>query len=311
MRDAFRIFGLVFLALSGAVLSAASKPASVQKALAVGGRNRDYRLYVPARLPGDRPAPLLLVFHGGEGEAASIEPLLGFDALADREGFLIAYPDAVGKHWNDGRENRNFESFRAGVDDVAFVAALIDAIAKDHGVDPGRVFATGISNGGIFAHYLAARLSRRIAAIAPVAGGIAEPFREGFRPERAVSVLMMNGTDDPLVPYHGGGVRRGTNGRVLDTDEAARLWAAANGCAKEPSREALPDADPNDGCHARRARWTGGREATEVVLYTLEGGGHTWPGGAQYAPQLLVGRVCPDLDATAVIWEFFRAHPRP
>jgi polyhydroxybutyrate depolymerase len=309
MRAHAAVLGMV-LAGIGVV---ASDPASAAepRTLAAGGRTRVYRLYVPRSLPRDKPAALVLAFHGGEGEGATLEPFLRFDDLADREGFLVAYPDAVGKHWNDGRENEHFESYREKVDDVAFVSALIDAIAKEHRIDPARVYATGISNGGIFSHYLAARLSTRIAAIAPVAGGIAEPFRASFHPERPVSVLLMNGTEDPLVPYHGGGVRRGTNGRVLDTEEAARIWAAADGCTKEPRVETLPDADPHDACRAKRSRWTGGREGAEVVLYTFEGGGHTWPGGRQYAPEILVGRVCHDVDATQVIWDFFKAHPRP
>jgi polyhydroxybutyrate depolymerase len=121
---------------------------------------------------------------------------------------------------------------------------------------------------------------------------------------------MMNGTEDPLVPYRGGGVRRGSHGRVLDTDEAARLWAAADGCTKDARIETLPDADPHDACRVKRSRWSGGRDGTEIVLYTFEGGGHTWPADRS-APKLLVGRVCHDVDATRVIWEFFKAHPRP
>ncbi|HEY2798536.1 MAG TPA: PHB depolymerase family esterase [Thermoanaerobaculia bacterium] len=299
------------LLVAAATAGPARLHASEPKTLAAGGRTRVYRLHVPHGLPADKPAALVLVFHGGRGEGATMERLVEFDALADREGFLVAYPDGVGKQWNDGREVAEFESFREKVDDVAFVSALIDAIAKDHRVDPRRIFATGISNGGIFSHFLAARLAGRIAAIAPVAGGIAEPFRASFQPERPVSVLMMNGTEDPLVPYHGGSVGGGKHGRVLDTDEAARMWAAADGCAKDTRVETLPDADPHDGCRVRRSRWTGGREGTEVVLYTFERGGHTWPGGPQYLPRLMIGRVCHDVDATRVIWEFFKAHPRP
>jgi polyhydroxybutyrate depolymerase len=311
MRDALRIGWLVFLALAGLALAAAAPPPVEERTISAGGRARTYRLHVPPGLARDKPAALVLVFQGGEGDGLSAERLTGFDAVADREGFLVAYPDGVGKHWNDGRENRDFETYRQRVDDVAFVSDLIDAIAKDHAVDPRRVFATGISNGGIFSHYLGARLSTRIAAIAPVAGGLAEPFRQSFGPERPVSVLILHGTEDPLVPYHGGGVRRGTHGRVLDTQEAAHLWAAADGCARTDPTETLTDADPKDGCRVSRTRWAGGREATEVVLYEMQGGGHTWPGGRQYAPKHVVGRVCNDVDATCTIWDFFREHPRP
>jgi polyhydroxybutyrate depolymerase len=312
MRASLRTGRRLSLALWGAALVAmAPAPAAQEKTIATGGRVRTYRLYAPHSLPKERPSPLVLVFHGGEGDGEGVERLTGFDALADREGFLVAYPDGGGKHWNDGRENRDFETFREHVDDVAFVGALIDALSRDHAIDPKRIFATGISNGGIFSHYLAARLANRIAAIAPVAGGIAEPVRSRFRPEKPVSVLIIHGTEDPLVPYHGGGVRRGTHGRVLDTDEAARLWVAADACSIQPSKNSLPEADPDDGCRVDRTRWTGGRNGTEVVLYTVQGGGHTWPGESQYAPRIAVGRVCRDFDATQVIWEFFKTHPRP
>ena len=96
-----------------------------------------------------------------------------------------------------------------------------------------------VSNGGIFSHYLGARLSARVAAIAPVAGGIAEPLRESFKPEHPVSVLMINGTEDPLVPFYGGGVAGGNHGRVIQTEAAARLWAGADGCVRS-GKEKLP-----------------------------------------------------------------------
>lgn len=288
----------------------AAAPLSAEShTLLSGGRPRTYRLHVPPRLHTDKPAALVLVFHGGRGDGESVERLTGFDALSDREGFLVAYPDGVGKQWNDGRDVADFETFKEHVDDVAFVSDLIDGIGKDHAVDPKRVFATGISNGGIFSHYLGARLSGRIAAIAPVAGGIAEPFRKSFKPDRPVSVLILNGTEDPLVPYGGGSVG-GTHGAVMHTEAAARLWSGVAEC-KRSGKDTLPDVDPNDGCRVTLWRWTSGREGTEVLLYEIDGGGHTWPGGPQYAPKALIGRVCRDFDATRTIWEFFREHPRP
>jgi len=213
-------------------------------------------------------------------------------ALADREGFLVAFPEGIEKNWNDGREFTSSRAHRDHVDDVAFVAALVDAIGRAHAVDPRRVYATGISNGGIFSHYLAAHLSARLAAIAPVVGGIADPPEAWLRPEQPVSVLMLQGTRDPLVPYHGGAV----------------AWAALNG-GREPVREPLP-ADGKDRCGGLRTIYPGGRDGSEVTLVRLDGGGHTWPGGAQYLPELLIGRVCRDFDATALIWDFFKAHPK-
>jgi polyhydroxybutyrate depolymerase len=279
----------------------------VPHALEVDGITRSYHLHVPSAV-GPTPAPLVLVFHGGGGTGPSTERLTRFTALADREGFLVAFPEGVEKNWNDGREFTSSRAHRDHVDDVAFVAALIDAIGRAHAVDPRRVYATGISNGGIFSHYLAAHLSARIAAIAPVVGGIADPPDAWLRPEQPVSVLMLQGTRDPLVPYHGGAVAFG-RGKISDTEEAARRWGALNG-GREPVREPLP-ADGKDRCGGLRTIYPGGRDGSEVTLVRLDGGGHTWPGGAQYLPELLIGRVCRDFDATELIWAFFKAHPKP
>lgn len=288
----------------------ADDPHTVDGSIEVGGLTRTYRVHVPPALPQDKPAPIVIVFHGGGGAGQGMDALSGFNALSDREGFLVAYPDGLYRNWNDGRDASVSRAHREKVDDLAFVAAMIDAIGKDHPIDPRRIFATGISNGGIFSHYLAANLSTRIAAIAPVAGGIADPFHERFRPEQPVSVLILQGTEDPLVPYHGGDIAKG-RGKIVDTDEAVRKWVERDACAKEPATDEIPDKDPKDGCRAKRATWSKGRDGTEVTLVTIEGGGHTWPGGFQYLPERWIGRTCRDFDASEVIWEFFAKHPKP
>lgn len=310
--------------LAWAVLSGLSARATVPPVrgtvvctLQVGALNRTYDLHVPARLPTDQPAPLVLVFHGGGGTAAQVERATKFSELADRAGFLVAYPEGVGKGWNDGRGSTEIAAHRGNVDDLGFVAALIDDIAKDRPLDRKRVFATGISNGAIFSHYLAANQAARIAAIAPVVGGLSEPAGARFAPTEPVSVLILQGTEDKLVPYAGGNIappligKAGKRGRVIATDETVKKWVAANGCRPEPVRADLVDADPKDGCRATRFTYAGGRNGAAVVLCRIEGGGHTWPGGAEPLPHWLVGNVCRDFNATAMIWEFFQTHAKP
>jgi polyhydroxybutyrate depolymerase len=285
-----------------------------EKTIEVGDRHRTYYLHVPANLPVDKPAPLVLVFHGGGGTALGMERYLThFSDLADREGFLVAYPEGVDKNWNDGRDNPSSTPARKNVDDLAFVMAMIDEIGKEHQVDAKRIFSTGISNGAIFSHYLAANHAEKIAAIAPVVGGIADPFYQKFQPAEPVSVLILQGTSDPLVPYDGGKIGiagMGDRGKVIGTDETVKLWVQRDGCQTEPVEEALPDPESNDGCTIKRFTYGKGQGGTEVVLYKIEGGGHTWPGGPQYFPQFLIGRVCRDVNATQVIWDFFKAHPK-
>ncbi len=284
---------------------------TARKTLKVGQLERSYLLHVPPKLPAKKPAPLVLVFHGGSGNAVGLERFTRFSALADREGFLVAYPDGVGNNWNDGREAPGIKAQRDKVDDVRFISQMIDAVGKVHPVDPKRIFATGISNGGIFSHYLGANLSTRIAAIAPVVGGLADPFHKKFKPEKPVSVFIIQGTKDPLVPYDGGNVTRtGRRGKVIATDEAVKLWVRHDGCDARPVTGTLPDRDPADGCTVKWSTWRHGRDGTEVTLYRIEGGGHTWPGGPQYARRAAVGPVCRDFDATEAIWDFFKKHPR-
>lgn len=276
------------------------------------GLERTYVLHVPGTLDKTKPAPLIVCLHGGGGSADKMQGFTGFNKLSEQEGFIVVYPEAVEGHWNDGRGDKIMRSQREEIDDVGFISALIDEISKDRNVDAARVYATGASNGGIMSHRLGIELSKKFAAIAPVIGGIAEPLGEKFKPEKAVPVLILQGTEDPLVPYDGGAIRvlgGRERGRILSTDDAVKKWAEHNGCAKTETEE-LEDKDPKDGCKVKVTRRTEGRDGSEVVLYRIEGGGHTWPGGTQYMPERAIGRVCRDFDAAETIWTFFKKHRR-
>lgn len=285
-------------------------PHTVARTLSHGGRERSYRLHVPPGIDRRAPVPLVLVLHGGGGNAIGTERMTGFSVISDREGFVAVYPEGVDRNWNDGRDASVSPAHRDGIDDLGFIAALIDAVGRELAINPDRIYATGISNGAIFSHYIAANLSPRIAAIAPVVGGIAEPFFADFHPERPVSVLVVQGTEDPLVPYGGGGILKGKRGRIVSTGAALHAWIERDGCRAEPKAETLPDRDPGDGCVVKRSTWSGGAEGTEVSLLRIEGGGHTWPSGPQYLPEAIIGRVCRDIDGSELIWEFFRTHAR-
>lgn len=304
---------LIGIALFTARAIFAAEAGTTLHVLRVGERERNFYLHVPNPLPADKPLPLVLMFHGGGGTPAFAERESKFNALADKEGFLVAYPEGVGKSWNDGRNEPKITAQKEKVDDVAFITALLDEVAKRNRLDEKRIYATGISNGAFFSHYLAANLSARIAAIAPVVGGVAEPLSTQFHPTQPVSVLILQGTADPLVPYHGGEVTvfGGKRGRLIDTDDALKLWVDHNGCDRNAVTNDLADLDPLDGCRVTTFRYAAGRDGAEVVLYRIDGGGHTWPGGLQYLGERLIGKVCRDLDGTQTIWEFFKAHPKP
>jgi polyhydroxybutyrate depolymerase len=284
--------------------------ASKRETLAFGGMNRSYIVHTPAGYDGKTLLPVVFVFHGGGiGSAAQAERSYGFTDLADHMKFMAVFPDGIDHHWNDLRDASRLGA--AGqVDDIGFVAALIDQLATEYRIDRNRVYATGISNGGIFAYTLAARLADRIAAIAPVAGNLAEPLASSFGPSQPISVIAFNGTADQFVPYTGGKVAGAgdAGGRVLSAADTIRLFVKADACSSI-TEETLPTHRPNDGTTVRREVHGACRDGAEVVLYTIEGGGHTWPGhpaGLLYGA--IAGRTTRTIDATTLMWEFFENH---
>ncbi|MCA9791464.1 MAG: esterase [Candidatus Eremiobacteraeota bacterium] len=275
--------------------------------LNVDGERRRYFVVEPKSPEPGRALPLVVVFHGGGGSARGTA-LQGFSRLADR-GYLVVFPDGFEHHWSDGRSPAKDLGMSRAVDDLAFVRALLDRVARDYPVDPGRVYATGPSNGGIMSHRVGIELSERFAAIAPIIGGLTEPMARDFAPTRPVSVLIFQSTSDPWVPYQGGAISVGKVKAVpiVSTQRAIELWRDHNGCSPQPVIEQLTDR-ADDGCTVEKSVYSGGR--AEVVFYRIDGGGHTVPGGTQYLPEKVIGKVCRDIDAIDIIADFFDAHHR-
>jgi polyhydroxybutyrate depolymerase len=226
----------------------------------------------------------------------------GFDTIAESHGFLVAYPESVNRSWNDTRN-------LSPADDVGFIRALISELERSYPVDSSRIYATGISNGGFFSQRLACDLADRITAVTSVAATMPETLVPVCHPSRPVSVMFMHGTEDPLVHIGGGNILR-NRGRNISLEAAVRFWLDYTQVEKKPDSSDLPHHDPN-GTSVHRDIYSGGKQGTEVVVYTIRGGGHTWPGGEQYLPVFLVGKVNHDLHASEAIWEFFSRHTRP
>ncbi len=277
-------------------------------------RKRTYRLLVPSGHDKSSAVPLVLALHGGGGTATQLHGSTRgqFDREAATRGWIVAFPQGVAKGWNDGRPlvSRRDQQ-RKGVDDVAFLGALIDHLHTTHGIDRSRVFSTGISNGGFMSFRLGLELSSKIAAIAPVTANLAK-VHDGKKPSKPVGLLVINGTKDPLVPYAGGHVKvLGTKrGAIFSTDETMKRWAAFNGCAAKPTTTAMPNKAPLDGARPYRVVWPACTTKARVGLIRIEGGGHTWPGGKRNLPRLIVGALCRDFDAATEIFAFFAKHQR-
>lgn len=304
---AARLVALMAVWLCCVCLDAAAA-ASVEQSLAVDGRTRTYRLHGPGGGPRSN-VPLVLALHGGFGNGGVMERLSGFSELADRAGFIVAYPNGSSRFervlaWNAGRCCG--EAQRRNSDDTGFLVALIDHLVATRGVDPRRVYVTGMSNGAMMAHRLAAERPDKVAALAAVAGGL-ETEPSVLR--GAVPLLQINGTADDHVPYRGGGGSRSLAG-VAFAPVAATIaaWVKVNHATPVAHSEALPDI-VDDGTRVVRHVYAATQPgAAAVVLYEIVGGGHTWPGRVR--GERLFGTVSQDISATEVIWQFFANHRR-
>jgi polyhydroxybutyrate depolymerase len=278
-----------------------------------GGHTRTWHTYVPAR-PVTSPA-LVFVLHGSMGDGAQARGgyAYAFDALAEREGFLPIYPDGFERHWNDCRKAGPYSANAQDIDDVGFLTALVDRYVTEHGADPERVFATGISNGGQMALRLALEAPGRMRAVAPVVASLpASPNLDCEPAGRPVSTLIMNGTADPMNPFDGGEVALygvfGNRGAVLSSEDSIDYFRELAGHGERPTEVLeLPDRDPADGSTVEVRRWRApGRHS--VDLYVIENGGHSAPHPDITLPRLL-GPTNHDINAAEEIWKFFANAP--
>jgi polyhydroxybutyrate depolymerase len=324
--------GLVVVFIAPAV-SAQSSPQAPKTtaALAPGdhrfsvqhdGLDRSYIVHVPPQAKDARPLPVVLNFHGGGGSAQGHKTSSRMDETADREGFLAVYPDGTGRFsgrlltWNAGTCCGYASDHH--IDDVGFVLVLLDDLARRTPVDLSRVYATGMSNGSMMAYRLANDASDRIAAIAPVAGGMA--FDQITAP-LPVPVMDFHSVDDPRALYHGG---EGppfpmTTRKVIhpDMDKVIAAWVRHNGCVETPTVSATLD-QPADGTTksprqtATKYLYGGCRDGAEIVHWKLTGAGHVWPGGApsKFEHLFSLGPATHMIDANSEMWLFFRRFHR-
>ncbi len=317
MRAALFISCLFFLC-NAAPASAALEKQTLKQGVLI----REYWLHDPRKenaAENKSLRPLVIVLHGGGGKAKKFDGMTGaaasFNALADREDLLVAYPQGYKKQWNDGREVATIEAQALELDDVGFISAIIDRLVETHAVDPRRIYATGPSNGGHMSNRLACDLADKIAAVGMVIANMPVKMVKKCKPAKPVSVLILNGTEDPLVPFNGGAVavakRSPPRGEDISTAATFAFWLGQAGApaGQDYEKELLPDTEPDDKTRVTKQEYKG--KAAEVALYTVEGGGHTWPGGRQYLFEFMVGRTSRDINATEIIWDFFKRNPKP
>lgn len=268
--------------------------------MVIGGLTRTWLLHVPDKYSSLNPAPLLLALHGRLGDGKGMASLTHLSQVSDQYGFIVVYPDGYQRGWADGRGATTAD--QAGVDDVAFLSALIATLSSTYAINAQRVYVTGISNGGFMAQRLGCDLSAKVAAIAVDAATFPIDLAARCAPSHPMPVLLFNGTDDPLVPYQGGTVAM-DRGEVYSAPQTAARWAALAGCAANPASATVPTI-VNDGTTVSDVTYSGCKSNALARFYTIDGGGHTWPGGTQYLPAAIVGKTTHNLDASQTLWAF-------
>lgn len=271
------------------------------------GHARSWLAYVPAAKP---PAPaLVLVMHGSRGTGEQMRALTRyrFDELAERHGFIAVYPEGYQQHWNDCRGGANYAANLENIDDVGFLRALVQRMVDEQGVDPSRVYATGLSNGGQMAYRLGLEAPELVAGIAAVAASLPVAGNLDCEPSgEAVAAMVMNGTADPVNPYDGGVVEifgDASRGPVLSSVATATYWAGLAGYSSEGVHTIWPRQDSADGTSVESLDWSAAGRAP-VRLVTIVGGGHTVPHPLYDLPRIL-GPTSHQLDGPEAIWEFF------
>ena len=262
------------------------------------GEMRHYLLHVPGNLDPSKPVPLVITFHGFAEWPVHVMRTSRWSDLADRHGFIVVYPSGSGmpKRWRTGITGLKPDDAAA---DVQFAADLLAELQHRYHIDPKRIYLNGFSNGAGFSHMLALEWADRIAAFGSVSGALLYPT-QGRSLARPVPFIAFHGTKDRIVPFHGGptGHFQFTFPPVTDWVHA---WAELDGCDPKP-------ATIFNSPHVTGQQYLGGNPAGEVVFYTIDGGGHAWPGGVPL-PRWIAGRTTKEIDATEIMWQFFVRHP--
>jgi len=279
-----------------------------------GTYNRTFEYYIPSGYdPEGDTVPLLFSFHGLGSTGTDQIDLTAFDALAEQEGFIAVFPDATELdpddypeaelpdlegaeiQWNLGGDSLQYY---AGIDDVGFVSDMVAWFDNNYSIDAGHIYSTGMSDGALFSYLLAFNLTDTFAGIAPVCGPM--PWGFGNLTATPITVILMHGTLDPILDYDGYG---GSGGNATySVDETIAFWCGVDNITTEPV-ETVWGPTSKDSTVVHRYVYSGETDGTEVILFKVEGGGHTWPGGPEYLPEFVIGKVSTHIDGSALIWK--------
>jgi polyhydroxybutyrate depolymerase len=260
---------------------------------------RRYHVHLPSNYEASYSLPLLIALHGRLGTGKKMIKQTGFNGIADREGFIVVYPEGFKRGWADGRGITHAD--KRSVDDVAFIVRLVKVLQERFPIDPTRIYIAGHSNGGFMAQRLASELSHHFAAIAVVAASLSEGLASRFTPSRPMPILFVNGTADPVTPYEGG--RQPGGARVLSVEDTVKMWVSFNGCKEAPEVQEIRGMENSSIVSV--LSYGPCENYSQVKFYRIEGGGHVWPGEPEDIFRSGAVKTKGKIDASEEIWKFF------
>jgi len=334
----------VAICVSGLLFATSSRAQETQEKIDVDDVSRNFLVHLPQGYDQQKHYPVVILLHGSNQDADDMSRLTHFSLLADKSGIIAVYPIAARGQWNvgvhpeqpatnmgrrpgygrrggyggggggypgggggypgggqNGGQNPEQTKRRPEpADDVAFLNQLMDQLALKYSVDTHRIYAVGLGDGGFMALRAGCAIADRVAAIAVV--GATLPKTMICLPSRAVPALFINGTDDPINSYDGGTYKPGPF-HVLSAEDSAKIWAKFDRCGEKPTQDKIPPID-RGGKETKTFTFSGCQENAQVVLYSIKGGGNTWPGGEQYVSEKEVGKTSNAVNANETIWNF-------
>ena len=276
----------------------------------IHGLQRSYYLHLPTHYQKEKTLPLVFFLHGGGQNIKKMARSSQLNKLADQDNFIVAYPVGINKRWKDGRGETYGGKSQEDVDDVKFIEKLITKLIHTHKVNAKKVYVTGVSNGGLMTLRLGCDLSHKLSAIAPVIANIPKKYIDQCKPKKTLSILLMNGTADPIVPYYGGEMKffKKHMGEVVSTEKTIDFWRRHNHCNKTPTLTHLPDANKRDKSSISVSTYKHCKNNATVKLYSIHGGGHTMPGKKGFNIPKIVGQKNRDIEGVEVIIDFLLKH---
>lgn len=258
------------------------------------GHETVYVVHLPAKYNKAKQYPLVINYHGLNASAAKHQHYCQMDRVADREGFIVVYPQSYHKGWNAGL---GFRSYTNGPDDIGYLNMLLDTLELRFSIDKKRIYAAGVSMGGSFTYRIASEMSNRIAAVASVSGLMSDSTLIYCNPVRSIPVLHFHGTKDHLMKYTG-------MKQAFGAEEVVKLWALKDQCENKPDTIQIPNRVKSDRSTVSLIKYTHCANGAQVWFYKIKNGGHTWPGSAKAFK--LLGVKNKDIDGSEAIWEFFK-----